>query len=402
MKIGKIFALLLLILMSYSVAYSFNIGGFKTIDGKTAQDWCGLGLNTERPESKIRCYYNAFELNVKLNNVMKPKVWSDRGSAYAKLGRYNEAIICYENALKADPKNVEYWFIKGNYYYRLKQYNDSLDCYNTALKIDPNYKSAKFMISIVETRFDEIQNPDKYPKIDGKTALQWEDLANNESSPSKKIEYIDNAITLEPNNSIMWSKKGVILHDDLKEYNESLKCFEKALELDPNEDIDLKNAGWVFYDLNDYQKALYYFEKALELDPTSQGAMRGIQMTCFYGRKYRTAIECCDKELELYPNSYAALVNKGNSYNERKEYKKALVCFDNALKLNPYHSNAWNGKGVALVGAYCADPWNNIMDAQIGILKAKEALRCHEKALELDPNNQIARYNKKALEEVLN
>ncbi|MHC1597395.1 MAG: protein kinase domain-containing protein, partial [Methermicoccaceae archaeon] len=66
-----------------------------------------------------------------------------KGIALAKRGRYEDAIECYDKALKIDPKDADAWKKKGNALDELGRYEDAIECYDEALKIDPDDKEVK-------------------------------------------------------------------------------------------------------------------------------------------------------------------------------------------------------------------------------------------------------------------
>ncbi len=80
-------------------------------------------------------------------------------------------------------------------------------------------------------------------------------------------------------------------------------------------------------------------------------------------------------ELKESASNYFSI---GYSFVEKSDYVKAIECFDKALELNPRNQEAWYNKGVCL-----------------GKLeKYEDAATCFDKALELNPRNQEAWYNK--------
>lgn len=60
--------------------------------------------------------------------------------------------------------------------------------------------------------------------------------------------------------------------------------------------------------------------------------------------------------------------NEGYTHRRLKNYKEALRCYDRALQIDPYYSKAWNNKGFAL--------------DEMG--RHEEAIMCYDKALEVD------------------
>ncbi|MBB6067772.1 tetratricopeptide (TPR) repeat protein [Methanococcus maripaludis] len=57
------------------------------------------------------------------------------------------------------------------------------------------------------------------------------------------------------------------LHYKTKKYNESIFCFEKALDLNSNNKYAWNGLGNSYLLLKNYEKALMCYEKAIEIDP---------------------------------------------------------------------------------------------------------------------------------------
>lgn len=112
----------------------------------------------------------------------------------------------------------------------------------------------------------------------------------NSGQEDKAIEYLDLAINREPNVGQYYNSKGSILAR-IGRFDESFAAFAKAIELEPNNALFLESLGFAYVDLgnklNDdatyldnkayakakveidaaYKNALPYFEKAYELEP---------------------------------------------------------------------------------------------------------------------------------------
>ena len=139
---------------------------FKKIEGRTAEEWFDLGYKEKDPKKKIEYFTKCLELNPK-NKV----AWEDKGYALRKLGRYEEAIRCYDRALEIDPRDAVAWYNKGIALDNLRRYEEAIRCYDKALEINPKYANA-------------------------------------------------------------WNNKGVTL-GKLGRYEEAIRCFDKAIEIDP-------------------------------------------------------------------------------------------------------------------------------------------------------------------------
>ena len=122
----------------------------------------------------------------------------------------------------------------------------------------------------------------------------------NSGQEEKAIEYLDIAIAREPNVGQYYNSKGSILAR-VGRFDESLKAFEQAIAIEPNNALFLETLGFAYVDLgnklNDdaayydakeyakakveidkaFQNALPYFEKAYELEPDNYDYKRSLR-----------------------------------------------------------------------------------------------------------------------------
>ena len=101
-------------------------------------------------------------------NAKDATVWYNKGVTLGKLGRYEEAIKCFDKVLEIAPKNALVWNSKGLALHNLGRYEEAIKCFDKALEI-------------------------------------------------------------EPKNALTWNNKGLALHN-LGRYEEAITCFDKALE----------------------------------------------------------------------------------------------------------------------------------------------------------------------------
>jgi tetratricopeptide (TPR) repeat protein len=122
----------------------------------------------------------------------------------------------------------------------------------------------------------------------------------NSGQEEKAVEYLDIAINREPNVGQYYNSKGSILAR-IGRFEESFAAFAKAIELEPTNALFLESLGFAYVDLgnklNDdaayldnkayakakveidaaFQKALPYFEKAYELEPDNDSYKRSLR-----------------------------------------------------------------------------------------------------------------------------
>ena len=63
--------------------------------------------------------------------------WNNEGYNFGRLKKYEEAIKCYDKALKIDPYFSKAWNNKGHILDVIGRHDEAIRCYNKALEIEP-------------------------------------------------------------------------------------------------------------------------------------------------------------------------------------------------------------------------------------------------------------------------
>src|SRR6266566_690880 len=79
-------------------------------------------------------------------------------------------------------------------------------------------------------------------------------------------------------------------YSSLKNYQQAIVDFDRAVELDPNSSYVYRGRGWVYYDLKEYQQAIVDFNHALELDPNTSDVYRSRGWVYYELKDYQQAI----------------------------------------------------------------------------------------------------------------
>jgi tetratricopeptide (TPR) repeat protein len=69
--------------------------------------------------------------------------WNNKGVVQTKLGKYNEAIDCFDKALKVNPGISNIWLNRGIALVKLNEFEEAMDCFDRALQLNPNNEPAK-------------------------------------------------------------------------------------------------------------------------------------------------------------------------------------------------------------------------------------------------------------------
>ncbi|CAD8197581.1 unnamed protein product [Paramecium pentaurelia] len=95
-------------------------------------------LNQNNYEEAIQCFDNAIKINP--NNCL---AFNNKGNALYQLNRFEEAIKCHDQALTINPNNCLAFNNKGNALYKLNRFEEAIKCDDNALKINPQDKEAQ-------------------------------------------------------------------------------------------------------------------------------------------------------------------------------------------------------------------------------------------------------------------
>ena len=253
----------------------------------------------DKHQDAISCYDKALELEPKNVNFLNSKA-----SALSTLGKPEEAILCYESALLIEPNDVAALYSKATILEAIGRSEESKICYNKALELNPEffldhgraltlggeYKKAIYW-------FDRIiqGNPNNVSaylnkalavgslgdKAQSLTLLDKAlEIGTNDRNLFKKnktlilkggprqevftkgIEYGD-ILERRPLDFQIYFHKGLALID-LGRIEGAIRCFDKAIDIDPMYADSYVQKGICFSKLEKINEALVYFDEALD------------------------------------------------------------------------------------------------------------------------------------------
>jgi tetratricopeptide (TPR) repeat protein len=234
-------------------------------------------------------------------------------------------------------------------------------------------------------------------------------------------------------------KKKNLLNDGIKllnqkKYDDSIECFEKALELDPNYEKAWCNKGYTLLNIGNYIEANECFDKFLEINPESiyaSNVMVFKTTVLFMLKKYQEQLELSNSlidisknsleklnalniksnallKLEQYaeseiiidkilgedPESESALANKATILFKQESYKESIEYYENSLeiynkKISDYNSNKLKGYMALpekILNDVLTEIWVNKGKAHKKLQETTKALECFNTALKLDPD----------------
>jgi len=117
--------------------------------------------------------------------------------------------------------------------------------------------------------------------------------------------------------------------------NEALKCFDDALQINPQNDLAWGDKGLILDKQEKIEEALAAFSKAIAINPNNAITWHNKGLTLLRSKKLRESIECFDKAIEIREIYAKAWYNKGRALSLLGEIAISQNCFDKARKLDP-------------------------------------------------------------------
>jgi tetratricopeptide (TPR) repeat protein len=251
-----------------------------------------------------------------------------------KENKYGEALICFDKALELRPTFVDAWIARGDAH---EDCDEAFKCYDKAIDLDP------------------------------KSAKAW----------NAKGCY-DRAIQADPNYVEAWYNK-VMYFYRIGSWQSAVNCYNKAVSLN----VRLPSIPWNSKDLLNtcpcpgcFEGVLLCYDKAIEIDPNDIEAWYNKGRALYYLERYEEAIECCDRALKINPRDGMALIEKGDFLRKLGKYEEATKCYHMAKELELIHPPymRWNEKG-----------WDLFSLGRYDL-----AIKCYDKALEINASDAEA------------
>jgi tetratricopeptide (TPR) repeat protein len=163
-----------------------------------------------------------------------------------------------------------------------------------------------------------------------------------------------------------------------KKYDDALKLFERAVQLDPNSANAWFNVGYSHDAVGDFPQALVAWDRAINLDRDNAAAWTNKGSTLLKLQRYQEALDAFMTAIRIKDTYVFAWNGKGIALKELGRAEEAIDAYDKALELDPRFAYAWNGKGSAL--------WS--------LQRLGEALKAFEQALVISPRIAMVWRNK--------
>lgn len=132
---------------------------------------------------------------------------------------------------------------------------------------------------------------------------------------------------------------------DLEQYEEAVKSYTEAIQLQANNSMFYNNRGYVYGGLGEYDKAIDDYSRSIELNPNNADSHVNRGYVYDKLKRYNEAISDYCRAIELDPNDAIAYNNRGNTYINLGRTDEAISDFNKAIELNSEFANPYKHLG---------------------------------------------------------
>ncbi len=230
-----------------------------------------LGICSHRQASFWKNGFTLFShaVSVTRNNYI---ALDNLGTAYSNIGRYQDAVESYKQAIKISPGYADAYYNLGVASGQLGRYQDAIEAYKQAIKLNPDYVKAYINLGVDYSRLSLYQDaieaykqamrikPD-YPDAYVNLGVTYHRLGRYQDA----IEAYKQAIRIQPDFALVHYNVGVAC-DKLGRYEDAIEAYKQAVTLKPDYTEAHFNLGLDYSKVGDKDSALEEYKILKTLD----------------------------------------------------------------------------------------------------------------------------------------
>jgi tetratricopeptide (TPR) repeat protein len=196
-------------------------------------------------------------------------------NVYVKLGKYQDALIDINNALKYNTENLDYLTLKANIYYGTGKIDKAVEIYESILIKDP--ENVYILYSLARS-YQELRRPETavtfYEKIIDVYGFEQDvlkrmyEIYSSYKNYDKAAEVLSYSLKLDPyNNGLLLELAS--LYTKLGKEDEAKLIYERMSSLNPNDKQIQAEIVKLYFRKNEIEKGFAEFAKILGKDSLS-------------------------------------------------------------------------------------------------------------------------------------
>lgn len=310
---------------------------------KSSEEHSTLGkahLDKREYQQAIVCFDQAIRLDP-ANGL----AYRRRGACYAGLKEWERAIGDYTEGIRLNPTAAAPYSNRGRAHHALQEFDLAVADFSEAIRLAPTeslHHSSRGEAHLEQQRYEAaIADFNVAIQLDSTRSrtflLRGVAYARQQAIDLAIADYSE-AIRLDPQNATAYSNRG-FNYATKKMWEQAIADFSAAIKLQPQEPSYLVSRGQMYRMQGQHDAALTDFNAALGMQPHSVAALHQRGLTYHAQGKFDLSIADQTEILRLDPNSTVAMNNRGYARQAKEEYDLALVDYDEVLRREP--TNTW-------------------------------------------------------------
>ncbi|MBU1172092.1 MAG: tetratricopeptide repeat protein [Proteobacteria bacterium] len=182
----------------------------------------------------------------------------EKGMDLIEKGKYEDALDVLDDMVNKG-ETAEYYYNIGYIKTSEGKYSEAIEAFRKATQLDHLFAKAYEGMGRAYQAMGQAEQAEKYLQKAADIYMDKENVEDAESILNDILEISKDSANVFNSLGVLYRKKG--------DFKNSLKNYEKALRIHPEETFILYNVGRLHLDLKDPGKAAGFFEKAVLIDP---------------------------------------------------------------------------------------------------------------------------------------
>ena len=257
-----------------------------------------------------------------------PQLVKYLGLVNIKLNLYSDALICFQNVVKAIPKDALSWYYLGIIFDSTNNLQRSKDCFLKVIELREDYLDAYISLFIVLFKLKEFDSiiilenkilslaPEHFEVLDilGITYYELGDF-------DKAKNYLKKALEIEPN-SMKALNQIANVYISVGDNKNAVQAYKKAIENDPS-GLSSYNLGMLYLATNEFKKAYKMLKEAYKIDK-NYVYLASLALACLTLEKWDEAIEHFSFLSANFPDDVTYKYNLSCAYQGAEKYDEAI------------------------------------------------------------------------------
>ncbi|WP_294427592.1 tetratricopeptide repeat protein [uncultured Treponema sp.] len=314
----------------------------------------GIYRRQQKYEESVTILKNALE-TCEENQKTRAKISYNLGFTYRLMGKYDEAIQCFEEVVEENPSDVLANNHLGAIYALQGKHTKAIEAYNRGLKFDANHPILQFNIAKSYAEIGERAKALNFfegalrAKPGWTDAIEaYADLLLNVNKVSEADEIVNQALKLNPDDVKIHTAKGNIFNRQ-SIFEDAEVEYKKALDVDEGYRNALTGLAHALESQGKTLDAVEVISHAEKLNPNDVKLIKQSASIHISANDFGTALAKIEKLQETDKNDVQTLNLLGQYYICTGSNEKAEECFTRIKKINPDYNEVYRDWGRRFV-----------------------------------------------------